>query len=323
LVRDFYCALDRAIGLLASHFGSDATYYVVSDHGMGPLEGLCGLNRFLADRGFIAFDRRRARQGAMKLSILRQVTRAAAQVGLLGPAMHLLARLRGPRAAEALRRDAFGFVSDAVDWEHTLAVAKSRSDYGIWVNLRGREPHGIVEPGEQYEKVRSALIEALQALRDPKSREMLVTGVWRKEEILEGLPVSEAPDVYLLLRDGAVGRGLSPTEPLFGNVSPSAGGHRLGGVLVTCGPDIKPGAEVDAHITDIAPTVLYTMGLPVPRHMEGKVLMGLVRDEFVAAHPIRKVERRGARRGAPSEGPPLAPADAAEIKYRLRDLGYL
>jgi predicted AlkP superfamily phosphohydrolase/phosphomutase len=102
------------------------------------------------------------------------------------------------------------------------------------------------------------------------------------------------------LRPGEVlivvsGYGMEPvplwrraTEALHGGAFRS--GTHAGapdGFLMAVGDGVKPGATLrDASILDVAPTILYLMGLPVARDMEGRVLTEILDDEFTRAHPV-------------------------------------
>jgi predicted AlkP superfamily phosphohydrolase/phosphomutase len=59
------------------------------------------------------------------------------------------------------------------------------------------------------------------------------------------------------------------------------GSHRLNGTLIGRGPTLKTAAEIeDAHLIDLAPTLLHLLGVPVPRDMDGKVLTSASRSDF-------------------------------------------
>jgi hypothetical protein len=102
------------------------------------------------------------------------------------------------------------------------------------------------------------------------------------------------------LRPGEVlivvsGYGMEPV-PLWRRATEAlrAGAFRSGthagapdGFLLAVGDGVKPGtAPRDASILDVAPTILYLMGLPVARDMEGRVMTEILDDEFTRAHPV-------------------------------------
>jgi hypothetical protein len=109
------------------------------------------------------------------------------------------------------------------------------------------------------------------------------------------------------------------------------GTHHPDGVLVARGPNVRRGAVVPAlPMVDVAPTVLYALGLDVPPDLEGAVPDGLFTAESIAHRPVR--------RGAPTVPPPhWAPPehhderasdtagheDDDEVMARLKALGYI
>jgi predicted AlkP superfamily phosphohydrolase/phosphomutase len=256
-------------------------------------------------------------------AIARLVRKLLGPIGLLGVVRRVLkvsARKRVVRLG--MRGREFAMLAGAVDWGRTLACAKSRSDCGIHVNLRGRHERGIVEPGEQCEKVVSDLMQALNAAKDPATGEKLVSLLMRSGDLYHGPHADEAPDLMILLQDGNLVVDTSLGGPLFCKHSKAAE-HRMEGVLVMNGPGIRSGESRPAEIMDVAPTVLHSMGLPVPRYMEGQVLTRILRDDYLREHPVRHADvtldecRRDLRRAeADQEG-------ERTVRQRLRDLGYL
>jgi hypothetical protein len=98
--------------------------------------------------------------------------------------------------------------------------------------------------------------------------------------------------------------------------------HRMDGVFIAHGRDIRPGRLDAADILDVAPTVLHSMGLPVPRHMEGQVLS----DTFEGPKrtgPVTYGDAAVAGRDRGAGMPHLGPGESRMLEDRLRDLGYL
>jgi hypothetical protein len=103
--------------------------------------------------------------------------------------------------------------------------------------------------------------------------------------------------------------------------------HRHGppGILLMMGGPVKPGHVLQgAHILDLYPTMLYLLGLPVPRDVTGKVLLDALDPEFVRRHPVRTIpsyEPLGPAKGLPG-GRRESGQDERELE-KLRSLGYL
>ncbi|MEK7282966.1 MAG: alkaline phosphatase family protein [Acidobacteriota bacterium] len=115
--------------------------------------------------------------------------------------------------------------------------------------------------------------------------------------------------------------------------------HDLTGVFIAHGPLIKRGEVPTVTLYDIAPTLLYLLGLPVPEDMHGKVVEAALADDFVSAHPIIRVPSyeglqaaggpdavaAAAGAGGGAEAGPGDGGDGAEreIIAQLRTLGYI
>jgi predicted AlkP superfamily phosphohydrolase/phosphomutase len=84
------------------------------------------------------------------------------------------------------------------------------------------------------------------------------------------------------------------------------------GLVLALGSDVRAGSAVSgASILDVAPTLLYALGLPVARDMEGRVLSGLFEDDFVRAHPLTFIPSYESLAVAPppASAPPALPPE--------------
>jgi len=177
---------------------------------------------------------------------------------------------------EALLRDAGLLVrtpEGEIDWSRTKAVFTHE---GIWVNLAGRDPEGIVQPGEEYERVRDAIIAALYDVRDEETGKRKVDIALRREDAhLGGLYGERVPDVVVALNPQFGGNhGELPTARW--------GESSLRALFIMAGPGIKKGVRGKPFwLVDVAPTAAYLIGAPRPRDAEGAVLFaGLERDSW-------------------------------------------
>jgi len=158
----------------------------------------------------------------------------------------------------------------------------------IYVNLAGRRPQGIVQP-EEYEGLREEIIEKALEIRDPHSGEPVVERAYRREELYFGRYLERMPDIILVPRRyeymafGHADFGSHRlVEPIFG----LSGHHRPQGVIILWGEKVKGGETIEgARIIDLAPTILYLMGVPIPVDMDGQVLTEALKPEFVSQNP--------------------------------------
>ncbi len=161
-------------------------------------------------------------------------------------------------------------------WPRMKAFAlPSYGDGYVRVNLRGREPRGIVDPGD-YDALCRDLEARLLRLSDPRDGRRLVRAVVRPGEALAGLPVAMRPDADLVVlweqrpNDAA-------EDPQAGRLGPApfwkSGSHRPLGFLIGLGPGLLPARPAGrAQVIDVAPTVLELLGAPRPGHLGGAPL---------------------------------------------------
>jgi len=105
-----------------------------------------------------------------------------------------------------------------------------------------------------------------------------------------------------------------------------SGSHRAVGIFGAQGPAIRRGlAAGELSILDVAPTVLYSLGLPVPEVLQGRVPEEIYQQDFLARHPVRRVSgAAGATNGLNSQAAASTEMEDEEtVLERLRELGYI
>ena len=319
-VADVYRILDEATGALAGLAGPEGNVLVISDHGAGPLHGVVNLNAWLASEGFLDYARGGGVAGRKLLGDAIRLRRYL-PAGLRDAAKQRLPGLR----ERAIERGDY----TVLDWAKTRAFA--HGTFGnIVVNVRGREEHGIVEPGEEYDRVREEIADRLLELRGPKG-ERIVADVHRREDLFHGPELAKVPDLLVEFDHYAwLGKGNLRTrsESLWGEIEIEegsehsyVGSHRHEGVIVLSGPAVAAGAPVHGELVDVAPTVLYLLGEAVPADLEGRILMEALRPELLDERPPAYDDEAPAAFG--QERASLEEEGAAEVERRLRGLGYL
>jgi len=175
----------------------------------------------------------------------------------------------------------------AIDWSRTKAFSTEMNTLpAIWINLRGRDPNGIVAP-EDYERLRDEISAELSGFVNPETGQRVVLRARRREEIYHGPYVGLAPDLVLemnldngytytcLSSRGHQGRGpiraLKRGERAGAKGQSMNGSHRRRGIFLFANGH-KTGSERlgTLSIMDIAPTILRFFGLPAPADMDGR-----------------------------------------------------
>lgn len=306
-----------------------ASVMLMSDHGGGfNQRGAEYLNQWLKDLGLLHYE------GDVESSSPARTAKALV-AGLAQSAYRFVNRNLGREAKLRLTRMLPGLrerietaaTFKGIDWRRTEAYAYGARD-DIWINLAGREPEGTVSPGNEYDELCRSIIERLHQTRDVATHKPVIAWAKHREDIYSGDNLEKAPDITIQWRTEFVIRGLyipkpdmsaPPVPPLSLNLN--NGGHRPDGILVFAGKNVPEGEVIqDAHIIDLAPTILYHFGLPIPKDMDGKVLTALFEEKYVARHPI---QYSLPDETATSRETDYSAQDEAEIEERLRGLGYV
>ena len=324
LIDRVYRFADEIIGHRAAALDGRTNLFLVSDHGFGPAHKWFHVNRFLVERGLLTFGEvggGSASTPLVRLGLTPQNLRAAIRrLDVLG-----LRRWMGRLTRSTLGRRIDQALAPAIDWSRTFALSGSPATEGIFVNLKGREREGIVEPGKEYETLRERLMVELRALRDPETNEPVIQEVYRREELYQGPFLEMLPDVVFDLGDRPyLASDTLTARQIVEPLPPDAvqGRHRPTGIFVATGPDILAGQRIEgARIIDVAPTLLYGLGLPIPEDMDGRPLVEIFDEGFRAAHPVRYSPPEAAKEII--SGSDYDPEDAAEMERRLRGLGYV
>jgi predicted AlkP superfamily phosphohydrolase/phosphomutase len=194
-----------------------------------------------------------------------------------------------------------------VDWEKTKAWGDGGYYGRLFVNVKGREPQGIV-PQEEYEAVRNELAAKLQALGDEHGRP-IGTKVFRPQQVYKACN-NIPPDLIVYFGDlnwrsvGSVGHGAVWTHD--NDTGPDDANHAQFGIAVVADlsclnpyPSTFNAPRERMSLYDIAPTILQTFGIEPPAGM-GRPGITLASSDAV-----------------------YTPEEEAEIARRLEDLGYL
>lgn len=182
-----------------------------------------------------------------------------------------------------------------IDWSKTKACPEPTGHNFVWVNLKGRDRHGIVEPGQEYEQVCDEIVEALRSIIDDNTgKHPIALALRRQDAVMLGYGGEQSPDVIFLYEKGYDNderlpiAGEDPTQ--FDVFGPPHDGHigahspclptirysqsSLAAVFFAAGPGIRKGyhKESPIHLKDVAPTVCELLGIEPPGSAEGRIV---------------------------------------------------
>jgi predicted AlkP superfamily phosphohydrolase/phosphomutase len=303
----------------------------MSDHGFGPIEWYVNFNVWLLQRGDIALQDSwyvRQKHWCYQRGMTPElVYNAMARLGLAGQRVR---RFRGKQTGPLERFAQSLFLSRRhIDWSKTRAYAQG--NFGqIFLNLEGRQPQGCVRP-EDARAVLDDLKAGLLAIPHPETGEPLVEHVYERDELYDGPHAHLAPDLTVVLGDWryrTIGLHDFTTNQVISPAFGPTGDHRMDGVFIGAGPAFRPGATLreGANLTDIAPTVLHLLGVPVPADMDGRVLAEVLDPSLTpqpGPEPVVGVPSNGYAAAAEPVAVAYTEDEDAAIQQRLADLGYL
>ncbi len=282
LFYDVYESVDRAYGdIRRSLSEAEDNIFVISDHGFGPVYYAVYMNNWLIKNNYLKLKRSlgtRLRRQFFRIGITTDfLFRTAKKLRLVGTGTFAYST----KSLSLQMAKKFSLTLDDVDWKETEVY--SYGNYGqFFLNVRGREPDGRVESGNQYRRLVSELIMKLQQLKDPKTGRQLFDLIFTKDQIYFGPFVELAPDIvffdstmtyraHRLFEFGS--RNMIAPDPIY------SGSHRMDGILIAGGPDVAHREGVRAKLIDIAPTISHLLGLPVSTEMDGRVMLDILAPE--------------------------------------------
>ena len=234
VLPSMYEKIDEGIGRAMEMIDEETLFLVVSDHGFVPFRRQFNLNSWLLDHGYSKLKNR-------------------------------------------FDREAANFFENT-NWSETKAYGLGINS--LYINTKGRESDGIVESGDEFEKLREELKTRLSEARDPDTGERIIRGIYRPDELYSGEFTEMAPDLVVCYNEHYRASwdtilGGYPQEVVTDNLDPWSGDHCmhpdfLSGVFL-CNRSIDKSVG-SPKLWDIAPTILHSLSIEIPKEMSGKIL---------------------------------------------------
>jgi len=274
-LRDLYVACDSAVGqLVTAH--PDATVFVFSTHGM-----MVNTSRvdFLDD--MLARVLAGGEHGQRSVSMIRRFGEALPHEWLRAITKSIPKPLRN--------RLVTMWSAGALDWGATPAFTCRADLQGyIRVNLKGREPLGIVESGREFDDLCDRIACGLTSFCDADTGDPLVDSVCRADEVFpDGPRHDRLPDLLVLWKQTSSIQHRAVRSPDFGVIQRTtpghvpngrSGNHRGEGFLIARGPGIPCGGRLEGrpHIRDLAPTAVAHLDTACTVELSGAPIRDLV-----------------------------------------------
>lgn len=271
-IEVIYRALDEEIARMLELAGEDAHGVIFAGHGMGALyHASWNLPEILDRLGY-----GRVVRGA---ATTRETTRARVNpwrlLKLMVPGFMQYA-IKGILPRRVQDELLFRWYAGSRDWIACRAFAVPNNDAvgTIRINVKGRDKYGIVQPGQEFEKLCEDIAAALYELVDPRTGRRVISRVDHLRRVFHGPYLHQLPDLTILW-DQSFPWDTIHSDRLdtlqLRQQDARTGSHTPHGFLLMRGPEISRGRILHGHsIYDIAPTLLQLSGVPIPDQLDGK-----------------------------------------------------
>ena len=204
----------------------------------------------------------------------------------------------------------------------TKVYAGDIFEEGIYLNVEGREKHGVVKQGTEYNELRDKVIEELKELKYPGTEEKMFSKLIKREDIYNGDFVNDAPDILVELEghDSLITNNLPAISKHFVKKprNPAEGSHRPDGIFMASGSTINDGLkDASFKIEDMTPTILHAMGEPTFSDLDGSAILSIFKEKIdqKVVDPLDY--------NVQSDDSGYTDEETREIEDRLRQLGYI
>lgn len=235
-VLNLYKKLDKDIGELIETAGNDTKVIIFSDHGFDKVKKTFNINAWLYENDLL-----KIRGG----------------IPLIDWIIELINKIFPIKQTVK---------SSEINWKSTEAYTSAFYSGNIVINLKGREPEGIVNT-DKYESLKNSIIDKLKQVKDPDTGDLIIEKVLKKEEVYSGRHVDSAPDIIVLMKEYNMIGG-SHNDALFLAPREKSIPVEDGIIMSNMKLNLK-----DASIIDIMPTLLKILDIKITDEVEGKALI--------------------------------------------------
>ncbi len=270
---------------MVDNIDSETIVILMSDHGFGPLYYGVSLNNWLLREGYLKLKKSPPtsirywmfRKGINQFNLFKLIKK-------LKITQSVKKRTSSRESKFVKLGNKFLLTRNDIDWSRTRAYSLG-SAYQLFINLKGREPQGIVIPNGGYKKLVDEIVTKLQGLKDPNRDNIIFNKVYKKTDVFPSASIQDdAPDIiffdenmkYSIYRFFEFG-----SNDLVSLHTVWSGMHVHEGIFVGFyEKQIKRKVYVDnAGICDIAPTVMHILNVPIPSDFDGSVLLDIFEED--------------------------------------------
>jgi len=323
-IPNFYELLDEFVGKILKNIPENTKIIIISDHGFESCDRIFSLNRWLANEGYLKWEK------SISTKIRKLPLNLMDKLGLKDILKKVI--------PNKLKNQAENFKQDlrfkAIDWSRTTAYSGDNGH--ISINLKGREPEGIVDQNGEYQKLIHIIKNQLLNSKDPISGQNIFKEVLLRDEVFRGKHRNNIPDIIVnsQIKGFIPHARLDHKYKLISSVSEInkdqnlilSGTHNTlharDGIFISAGKDLKKNQQkIKLKMMDIAPTILYLMDMLIPENIDGKIVKYIFNSGYLKR--IRPKYGGNSEIDTTNLNDESAEINDADIRKKLKGLGYL
>lgn len=294
----FYQFCDEIIGKIIRAAGSDALTLIVSDHGFCELECSFNINTWLRHQGYLQL-------------LPKEIPTTWSTIKDQIPPLKFLAKTYGNlkkkvpahKETRPLCESMLDHIRRTVDLENTKALALGGLAGLIYIN----------ELPQQQQQTATRITDQLITEFGPESDSKIIAAINPGDKLYGGRS-PYLPDLVVQYKKGVSSR-LNPSGTAFITTDEATGTHSYEGFFAANGPGVKTDTKLNSNIIDITPTILAYLGIPIPEHMDGKVLHEVFTQTLRAEYEHVEFDHAKSTKYSDDE--------QTKVEQQLSDLGYL
>ena len=276
-ILEIYEKVDAFLSYILKRYTEQTNIIIMSDHGFGPSHEQFHINNWLFKYGYLKMKKtphtilkqQLASLGLTKYSLQKLLSIFRSELRKDGSVKKSTVNMR-----ETLLKTILLSLED-IDWGRTTAFSFGTCGQ-IYINVKDRFPKGNVKNVLEYEKIKSEIKKKILNMDGSKDSKKIIDKIWFKEDIYFGPYVKDSPDILFSPTDYSLSSSydeLGSKRLISKPINDFSGSHRLDGILVMRGPNIKKECRIGrSQIIDLHPTIMHLFGCPVDYSPDGKIL---------------------------------------------------
>lgn len=306
ITTKYYNELDSLLANLHKSISPSTLLIIISDHGFQAHNKIFYLNNWLCQEGFLISSNQKLLNKTI-LTLIKFLKNV--------DVFRLRDRILNQETKINMRNMLIHNIN--FNWLKSKVYSLAELSYGCIYLLTGES--------REREKLKKDIIKKLEELKDPETEKKIVNKIYNLKRLKSDFSIKDVPDIIIKPESGYSFLSTFTDDQIIRKVNIKQdfhlGYHSEDGIFIFNGNNIVSNENAIFNIIDIAPTIIYYLGCPVPSYMEGRVLKEIFTKNFITKNPLSYKYDKGIRQF--DKEAYYSIEEEKKVKERLKSLGYL